>query len=143
MTVEPMQVKGRTGQVAFDGVFVTITRQGFAARTTVGKSDKRIPIGSITAVHWKPAGALANGFIQFTVPGGNERRSGLGHQTTGAAQDENSVGFTKGQMRAFAELRVAVEKAVTGAQTPRQVAQPASAPPADLASWPSCIWPVS
>ena len=37
---------------------------------TIGKGEKRIPISSIKAVQWKPAGPLVNGFIQFTVPGG-------------------------------------------------------------------------
>ena len=37
--------------------------------------EKRIPIRSIQAVQWKPPGALVNGYIEFTVPGGNETRS--------------------------------------------------------------------
>jgi Domain of unknown function (DUF4429) len=69
-----MQVKGRNGTVTFDGQTVTIDRKGFVARTTVGKGTKSIPVHSITAVQWKPAG-MTVGFIQFTLSGGSERRS--------------------------------------------------------------------
>lgn len=79
-----MEAHGSNGQVRFDGQFVTITRRGFLARATVGKGDKRIPLGSITAVQWKPATRLVKGFIHFTVPGGNERRSHFGRQTQDA-----------------------------------------------------------
>ena len=46
----PLAVKGVNGQVSFDGDFVTIKREGFAARATIGKGDKRLPVSSITAV---------------------------------------------------------------------------------------------
>lgn len=108
--------KGRTGSVSFDGSMVTISRKGLAGRVAVGKGDKRIPVRSITAVQWKPAGRLVNGFIQFTLPGGNEVRSGLGSQTSTAVGDENSVVFTRRQMPAFEEIREAVEQAMADAQ---------------------------
>jgi len=69
----PTEVQGRNGVVSFDGPFVTINRKGFVARATVGKGEKRIPVGSISAVQLKPAGPMMNAFIQFTMPGGNER----------------------------------------------------------------------
>jgi uncharacterized protein DUF4429 len=109
---------GHTGQVSFDGVFVTITRKGFRARATVGKGEKRIPLSSIDAVQSKPAGPVTNGLIQFTVPGGNERRSGFGHQTSSAVGDENSVVFTRKQMPAFEVLRKAVEQAIAVGSQP-------------------------
>jgi tetratricopeptide (TPR) repeat protein len=61
---QPVDVhaKGHNGQVHFDGVYVTITRKGFLARTSVGKGEKRIPLTAISAVQWKPPGALVNGF---------------------------------------------------------------------------------
>jgi hypothetical protein len=114
---DPILVEGHTGQVSFDGFFVTIHRKGFRARAVVGKGEKRIPLPSIAAVQWKPAGGMVNGFIQFTVPGGNERRSSFGSQTTDAAKDENSVVFTKKQMPDFEKLRAAVEQAMSSAAT--------------------------
>jgi membrane protease subunit (stomatin/prohibitin family) len=109
--VEPLVVKGHGGSsVSFDGEFVTLIRKGLS-RLTVGKGDKRIHIGNITAVQFKPAGMI-NGFIQFTVPGGVERRSAFGSQTRGAVNDENSVIFTRKQQPEFEHLRDAIESAV-------------------------------
>lgn len=113
-----IEVEGRGGQVAFDGQFVTISRKGFLARTTHGKGDKRIPVRSITAVQWKPAGAMVNGYIQFTVPGGNEVRSRAGRQTNDAAHDENSILFTKQQQPAFEKLRAAIEESIATGGAP-------------------------
>lgn len=115
-----IQVKGHNGRVEFDGQFVKIIRKGFLARASVGKGEKRIPVTAISSVQWKPAGALVNGYIEFGVPGGVERRAQFGRQTTDAVKDENSVLFTKSQMPAFERLRTAVEQAL------RSVPQPAS-----------------
>lgn len=124
-----LQARGQSGTVTWDGAFVTISRTGMA-RLTVGKGDKRIPINSITAVQWKPAGALVNGFIQFSLPGGVEQRSRAGSQTFNAASDENSVVFTKKQAPAFEQLRQAVEAAIAQQHMPQQAYAP---PPASLA----------
>jgi hypothetical protein len=115
-----MDIKGYNGQVSFDGQYVTITRRGFLARTSVGKGEKRLHVGQISAVQWKPAGAMINGFIQFTVPGGNERRSAFGRQTTDAAHDENSVIFTRKQMPDFERLRAALDEAIGRYHAPQQ-----------------------
>lgn len=119
--------RGQTGTVTFDGAFVTIARTGMA-RLTIGKGDKRIPAGSIAAVQWKPAGALVNGYIQFTIPGGNEQRSRAGSATFNAAQDENSVVFTKKQAPVFEQLRQAVEAAIAQRYAPQQAYAPSAAP---------------
>jgi hypothetical protein len=107
-----MQIKGHNGTVSFDGASVTIDRIGFLARTTIGKGSKRIPISQLTAVQFKPAGAMTNGFIQFTLSGGIERRSKFGSQTRDAVEDENSVIFTRRQQPGFEALRAAVEAAM-------------------------------
>lgn len=120
-----MEAHGHNGQVRFDGQFVTITRQGFLARASVGKGEKHIPITSIAAVQWKPAGPLVNGYIQFTA-GGQESRAAFGRQTTDAARDENSVVFTRKQMPQFEQLRAAVQHALAARVqgTPPPPAQP-------------------
>jgi len=105
---QPLEVKGVNGTVVFDGSMVVIRRSGAMARLTLGKGEKRIPLRSIAAVQFKPAG-MVRGFIQFTIPGGNERRSKFGSQTTDAAKDENSVLFNTGQQSAFEALRDAIE----------------------------------
>jgi hypothetical protein len=121
-----VEVKGHTGTVVFDGDVVTIRRTGFDARMTVGKGEKRIPLASITAVQWKPAGTFVNGFIQFTVGGGNESRSSLGSQTTDAVKDENSFVFLKKQMADFDALRTEIETALAHRGRPSPAAPPAA-----------------
>ena len=113
-----MEVKGHNGIVDFDGDFVTIKRTGFLARASVGKAEKRIPLSSITAVQWKPAGPMMNGFISFTLGGGNEARSRFGSQTSDAVKDENSVIFVKKQMPDFEALRSQVEEAIAARHRP-------------------------
>jgi hypothetical protein len=124
---EPLHAAGQGGQVSFDGQWLTIHRKGFLARATVGKGDKRIPVASVTAVQWKPAGVVVNGYIQFSLGGGSERRAQLGRQTVDAASDENSVVFTKKQQPAFEQVRDAVEAAIGARHAPApEAASPAS-----------------
>lgn len=111
-TSDILEVKGHTGTVRFDGQTVTIIRKGALARMSVGKGEKQIPLPSISAVQFKPAGIVMNGFIAFTVGGGIERRSGFGHQTSDAARDENSVVFHYAQRKEFEHLRDAVQAAL-------------------------------
>jgi hypothetical protein len=53
-----------------------------------------------------------NGFIAFTLGGGNEARSRFGSQTMDATKDENAVVFTKQQQPEFEQLRAAIEGAL-------------------------------
>ncbi len=108
-----LEAKGDNGQIVFDGQAVTIHRKGFAARPSVGKGSKVIPVRSITAVQWKPAGFATRGFIQFTLSGGSERRSTFGRQNKDAFTDENSVSFFKQHQPEFERLRQAVKAAIT------------------------------
>lgn len=108
--VDTFVAPGTNGYATFDGHFVSLVRVGIS-RLTIGKGAKRIPVTSITGVQLKQAGAIVNGFIQFTVPGGNERRSAFGQQTVNAAQDENSVVFIKADEPAFLQLRDLIEAA--------------------------------
>lgn len=124
-----IEARSAYGTVIFDGSFVTIRRTTFLARATVGKGDKQIPLGAITAVQWKPAGIM-KGFIQFTIPGGNEVRSRAGSNTVNAAKDENSVMFSRTQMPAFEALRTAVQEAMAA----RDRGMHPSAPAGDVAS---------
>jgi hypothetical protein len=113
-----MECKGINGTLEFDGAVVTIKRTGAMARMTVGKGEKRIPIGNIMAVRWKPPSRLIRGFIGFTVAGGIENRSGFGKATVEAAKDENSVivGYT--QESEFLQLRDAIETTLTAQNDP-------------------------
>jgi len=66
---------------------LTITPRGLLGFMTKGfKGTKTIPFRSITAVQYRRAGAILSGYLQFTIPGGNESRGGV----LAAASDENT-----------------------------------------------------
>lgn len=111
-----IEAAGQGGQMQFDGQYVTITRNGFLARATHGRGDKKIPLTAISAVQWKPAG-MTNGFIQLSI-GGADRQAAKGGRTMNAAKDENSVVFTRKQQSAFEALRAALEQAIASQHTP-------------------------
>jgi len=113
------EVKGYNGTAMFDGHFLNITRTGVLARGSVGKGGKSIPIGSVTAVQWKEPGGMVNGFIQFSVLGGNELRSKFGKQTVNAVNDENSIILRKGKSEEMAGLRTAVMEAIRNRAMPQ------------------------
>lgn len=71
---------------------LTITPSGVLGFLTKGlKGAKTIPFSSITAVQYRKAGPIVAGFIQFTIPGGNEGRGGV----FDAVFDENTFMFCK------------------------------------------------
>lgn len=123
---QAIRAEGHNGQIEFDGYTVTIFRKGFRAKTTIGGGEKRLPIQSITAVQFKPAGMMTNGYVEFTIAGGVEMRSRAGSATVNAATNENAVLFTRKQQPDFERLRQAMEQAQAAAQ---RGYQPAVAPP--------------
>jgi hypothetical protein len=62
------------------------------------------------------------------LPGGNERRSKFGKQTSDAAKDENTVMFTNAQMPQFLALRDAIEQGIAARSAP-QTSAPVTAKP--------------
>jgi Short C-terminal domain/Domain of unknown function (DUF4429) len=108
---------GVDGYCAFDGQFLTLQHVGLG-RLTVGKGVKRIPVGYVSAVQVKPAGAVISGFIQFTLPGGIERRSEFGRQTFDAVGDENSIVFIRDQEASFLAFRDALESVIAARHNP-------------------------
>lgn len=72
--------------------YITITPVGVIGLLCKGlKGTKSIPITSITAIQFKTAGFTA-GYLQFTIPGGNENRGGV----LSAGTDENTFMFAGG-----------------------------------------------
>jgi len=124
---EVISAKGQNGQLSFDGQFVTITRKGFLGVTTQGKGEKRIPVGQISAVQFKPAALVTQGFIQFTIPGGAEVKSRFGSQSQQAFQDENSVVFLHKSNADMQTIRDAVEQAIIKRSEPQIIVSPPSA----------------
>ncbi|MBH1939019.1 DUF4429 domain-containing protein [Streptomyces sp. AV19] len=105
-----MWVEGRSGLIGFDGFFITVVHHGLLHRATCGRGEKRIPVHQLGSVRWKPAGRFALGFIQFSLAGGNEKRSLFGRQSLDAAGDENALLFTYRQQSGFEKLKKSVEE---------------------------------
>jgi hypothetical protein len=83
-------MKGVAGMLGVLDEKITITPQGVLGFMTKGlKGTKTIPIRSITAIEFREAGAVVSGYLQFTIPGGNESRGGV----HAAATDENTFMF--------------------------------------------------
>lgn len=115
-----IEAKGVNGQVIVDGAWLTITRKGLG-RVGHSRGDRRIPISSITAVQFRPPGAMSNGFVRFTMPGAPEARGGMRN----SASDENAVVFTRKHTAEFERVRDAVEQFIAGQSAP-PVASPAN-----------------
>lgn len=107
MTTLPITAVGRYGSVTFDGTFVTLTRTG-TGRLLTGSGEKRIHVKNITGINFKPANALIQGWIEFTVPGGQERRGRQGKRNQTAGRDENAILFLKKSNDQFVALKDAI-----------------------------------
>ncbi|MEY8538381.1 SHOCT domain-containing protein [Lactococcus muris] len=84
---------------------IIISRKGIINAINVGLTgDKTIPFSSIKAVQLKKAG-LTNGYIQFSILGGNEQKGGV----IAATKDENTIMFSKKYESVAMELKSIVE----------------------------------
>ena len=88
---------------------LTIAPKGILGALNKGlKGTKTIPFTSITAVQHKKAG-LTSGYLQFTLPGGNESRGGV----LAAASDENTFMYSKAADNArIEEVKSYIERRV-------------------------------
>ena len=95
---------------------VTITPIGIQGFLNKGlKGTKEIPFSSITAVQFKKAGAFC-GYLQFTIPGGNESTGGLFN----AMSDKNTFGFADAKNNALVrEIKEYIDAAVRRSRTPQ------------------------
>jgi hypothetical protein len=110
-----------SGTLSVDDAMVTISRSRLQSFGPKARGEKRIPIASIGAVQWRDATNVTSGYIQFTIAGAVERSGGVFK----AANDENSVLFTKKQQPEFEAIRAHVEARLGRSQ--------AAAPPASVA----------
>lgn len=105
------EYKGYNGTIVLTEQSVIIKRgaKGFLLGGGMLRGDKTIPYSSIVAVQLKKAGMVA-GYIQFTLAGGSEAKSGLFQ----SAMDENSVNFHAfgGKNEKFAECKRLVEERI-------------------------------
>lgn len=96
---------------------LTITPKGVLGFMSKGlKGTKTIPFGSITGIQLKEAGAVISGYIQFTIPGGNESKGGV----FSAASDENTFMFAEKKNNELAiKIKEYIESAVLKLRAPQ------------------------
>lgn len=103
-----LELPGINGQIELYDDKIIIKRKGVLSKITQGftKGDKTIYLNQITGIDLKLGGNMINGYMQFTIPGGNEKDKGAFQAT----QDENSVMFKKAYNDIAPELKEKIEK---------------------------------
>lgn len=103
--------------------YIEIERKGALNALNVGLTGgKRIPYRNITAVQFKKATIWVNGYIQFSLLGGGEKKGGV----FAATQDENTIMFSTKFEDEAEELRQLIEAKIEAANAPMQT--PAQSP---------------
>lgn len=93
---------GVNGQIELSYSKIDITRKGVQSFLCHGfDGTKTIFLRKLTAIQFKEAGNMTNGYIQFIFPGSLEDKGGL----FSATKDENTVMFNKEQQPEFEKLR--------------------------------------
>jgi len=108
-----MSVKGIYGGIELLQDRVRIKRKGFGSLMLQGfKGDKEILISQLSAIQFKKAGMLTNGYIQFSFLGGHETKGGL----LDATRDENTVMFNTKQQKEFIELKERIDQMIASSR---------------------------
>ena len=104
------EYKGYNGTIILTDAGVIIKRgaKGFLLGGGMLRGDKTIPYTSIVAVQLKKAGMTA-GYLQLTLKGGSEAKSGLMQSTT----DENTVNFHARKNKDFLEAKEKIEARIS------------------------------
>ena len=103
---------------------LVITPEGFKAFFNKGmKGSKEIPFSSITAIQLREPSFMArNGYIQFTIPGGNESRGGI----FAATRDENTFFFYPKDYDIVLEIKDHINSANRKARSTTPILTPTS-----------------
>ncbi len=112
-----LRMKGVSEEIVVFKDKVTITPKGAWGFLAKGlKGTKTIPFYSVSAIQFKEAGAVFSGYIQFTIPGGNESKGGV----FAAANDENTFMFAGRENNAQAqEIKEYIESAIRKLRAPQ------------------------
>lgn len=104
------EYKGYNGTIILTDKGVLIKRglKGYMLGGGMLRGDKTIPYSSIVAVQLKKAGMTA-GYLQLTLKGGSEAKSGLMQSTT----DENTVNFHARKNKDFLEAKEKIETKIS------------------------------
>ncbi|MBI4244010.1 MAG: SHOCT domain-containing protein [Planctomycetes bacterium] len=110
--VYAMQGVGEVLEVFEDKL--TITPEGIPGFMSKGlKGTKTIPFSSISAIQFKESG-LMSGYLQFTIPGGNENEGGV----FAAVFDENTFMFAGNNILAI-EIKNYIESRIQSFKSSR------------------------
>ena len=112
-----MVLNGVNGQLELYLNKVVIKRKGVLAKMTQGffKGDKEIYIKQLSGIQVKMGTSLTNGYIQFTLAGGNENTKGL----LNATQDENSLVFSKKDNKTVNLIKGKIEDFMSAGSNPK------------------------
>jgi hypothetical protein len=125
--VRAIVAKGVDGEVELLGNRVAIRRRGFFGAINHGfGGDQELLASSITAIQFKPAGPLLNGYIRFGFAGGQQQAGGI----FGAIHDDNCVAFNQKQQPAFERFKRELDR--SRQQPVQHSTQPAVDPRARL-----------
>ena len=104
-----MEAQGINGKLVLGKGYIEIVRKGAMAFLTQGvKGSKKIAIKQISAVQFKPAGLMFNGYIQFSFIGGAESKAGIFNAT----MDENTIMFKIKQQPEFEKIKEKIEEQI-------------------------------
>lgn len=109
-------LNGVNGQLELYEDKVVIKRRGALAKMTQGffKGDKSLYLTQISGIQTKKGTSFTNGYIQFTLSGGNENMRGI----LNATKDENSVMFAKKNNELVEEIKLKIEEIKQSNQSP-------------------------
>lgn len=112
------QVKGVGEDMTVFDDKVEIKPRGLMGLASKGlKGTKTIHFAHITGLQHKRAG-VTSGYLQFTVPGGNESKGGV----FAAASDENTFMFTSKANDVIVEVKEFIEQRMREARQPGSAA---------------------
>ena len=110
-----MTAKGVGGRLELLQDRIRIRRKGLLGFMVHGlKGDKDILLSKIGSIQFRKPGLFSNGYIQFSLAGGNEAKGGI----FDAAFDENTVMFKARQQQAFIDIKEAIEQIQMRAEEP-------------------------
>lgn len=100
-----LSAHGQWTDITLDGGVLVISK-----RLPGRKAQRQIPVGSITAVDFRPAGRVGRGFFRVIVAGGfqHETPAGSGSRASDAVGDPNGAAFNRKQQAGFEAIRDAL-----------------------------------
>ena len=99
-------LNGVAGQLYVFENRVVMERKGVLGTLVHGfAGSKTIPFKSLYSIQFREATSITNGYIQFGILGGNERQGGFFQ----AADDENSIFFTKEHSEVASQIKNYIE----------------------------------